>query len=113
MCRRLAGLQDHAAELDRVAGFQRRECVFGLCLRAEVDRRAGLVAKLEVPRQKIRVQVGEDDTTDLEAVRLCFLEILPHVALRIDDGSGSGHAVADKIRRVREATEIELLEDQH
>ena len=50
-----------------------------------------------MPRQKIRMQVGQDDMTNLEAVRACFLEILPHVALRVDDGSGSGHAVADEI----------------
>ena len=76
--RRFAGFEHHTSELDPVAGFQRRERVFGFRLRAQVNCSAGLVAKLEVTRKEIRVQVGEDDVTDLEIVRPGFLEILLH-----------------------------------
>ena len=59
------------------------------------------------------MQVGEDDVANLHAVRFGFVEILLHVALRIDDGGGPADAVTDEIRGMGEAVEVELLEDQH
>ena len=57
-------------------------------LRAQVDRRAGAIAQLEVPGQKVGVQVGENDVADRQPVLLRERQVLLDVALRIDDDSG-------------------------
>ena len=53
-----------------------------------------------------------DDPLDREAAHRRVLEILPDVALRIDDDRAPGARVADEVRRVRQALEVVLLEDE-
>ena len=57
------------------------------------------------------MKVGEEDVRDAQAVLGGEREVLLDVALRIDDRRGLRLLVADQIGRVREAIQIELLED--
>jgi hypothetical protein len=57
------------------------------------------------------MQVGEEDVGDSEMVLVCEREILPDVALRIHHRGDAGLLVADEIRRVREAIQVELVQD--
>ena len=82
-----------------------------LAARAEIDRRAGPVAQLEMAGDEIGVEVGEEDVRDPQAVLLGEGQVLVDVALRVDDRGRPGRLVADEIRRVRQAVQIELLED--
>ena len=61
---------------------------------------------------EVGVKMREDDVLDSKRVIGRERKILIDVALRIDDGGGVRLLVADQIRRVRQAGEIELLEDQ-
>ena len=111
MAGRLDGLQPDAAELHAIAVAQRREHVLGLRGRAQMDRRAGSVAQFEMTGDEIRMQMREEDVRDPQAARLRERQVLIDVALRIDDRSDPRLLVGDQIRRVRQAVQIELMED--
>jgi hypothetical protein len=57
------------------------------------------------------VQMSQDYVFDLQLILSGELQISLDVSLRIDDGSCARLLVTDKIGRVGEAIEIELLED--
>ena len=78
---------------------------------AQVDRRAGPVAQLQVAGDEIGVKVRQDDMPNLEAVCAGKGEVLVDVALGIDDDRGVRRLVADEIRGVRQTSEVELLQD--
>ena len=58
------------------------------------------------------MEVRLDDALDREAPRRGIVEILPDVALRIDDDRASRTRITDEVRRVRQALEVVLLEDE-
>jgi len=64
-----------------------------------------------VAGNEVRVEVRQEDVPDAQTVLGGKRQVLIHVTLRIDDGSGVCLLVADQIRRVREAIQIELLQD--
>ena len=108
---RLEETQRHRAHPDLVALGNRRvgERRSGLC--AEVDLRTGSLGQLPVPRHEIRVEVRLDDVPDRQALRFGLLEVGLDVPPRVDD---SRFAVRpDHVGRLRQATEIELLEEHH
>ena len=109
--RRLERLQPHPAEIDDVAVVERRERVLRLRGRAQIDRRAGAIAQLEVAGNEVGVEVREEDVLDPQAMLGGEREVLIDVTLRVDDGRRARLLVADQIRGVREAIQIELLED--
>ena len=79
---------------------------------AEVDPRAGPIAELEMAGDEVRVEVGEEDVLDPDAVPLRGVEVHPDVALRVDHGRDAAPLVCDEVRSVRQAAEVVLLEDQ-
>ena len=60
---------------------------------------------------EVRVQVGEEDVRDTQAVLRGERQVLLDVALRIDDRGGAGGLVADQVRGMGQAVQIELVED--
>src|SRR5215510_2088101 len=57
---------------------------------------------------EVRMQVCLNDVFDFQILRRRFFDVLIDVALRIDNG---GFAIrADQVRRMRETSQIELLE---
>jgi len=78
----------------------------------EYDRCSRGIGQFEMPRQKIGVEVGLDHPVDRQAGRSRVVEILRHVALRVDHRGHAARGVADEIRRVRQTTEVVLLEIQ-
>jgi hypothetical protein len=64
-----------------------------------------------VPRDEIGVQMSQDYVFDLQLILSGELQISLDVPLRIDDGSCARLFVTNKVGSVREAIEIELLED--
>ena len=111
VARRFDRLQPHAPELDASPSCERRERVFRLRRGAEIDRRADAIAQLEMSGDEVGVQVRQDDVRDAQPVLGGEGDVLIDVALRIDDGRGAGRLVADEVRRVRQAIEIELMQD--
>ena len=103
--------QPHGAELDAVAVSEWREGVLGLRGAPEVNRRATLLLQLEMARDEVRVEVREDDVADRQAVFSGERHVLIDVTLRIDDGSCRRLLVANQIRRMSEAIQVELVED--
>ena len=79
--------------------------------RAEVDRRAGALAQLEVARHEVGVEVRQEHVPDPAAEPVRVLEVLLDVALGVDHGRDAGGFVGDQVRGVREAAEVVLLED--
>ena len=78
----------------------------------EVDRRARPVAQLQVSGHEVGVQVRQHTCSIVQAVLLRELQVLIDVALRIHHRGRARSLVADQVRGVREALQIELLE-QH
>ena len=69
-------------KFDPVAVVERREAVLRVRSGAEVDRRSGVVAKLEMTGDEIRVKVGQDDVRDLQSSLLGKRHVLVDIALR-------------------------------
>ena len=111
VARRLERGQADLAELDDIAVAERRERVLRPGPGAEIDGDAGAVAQLEVSGDEVGVKVREEDVRDPQVVLGREGEILIDVALRIDDGCGVRAGVADEVRGVRQAIQIELLQD--
>jgi hypothetical protein len=107
----LERLETHAAELEQVAIVKRRKCVGGLRGAAEVDGCARAIAQLEVASDEVGVKVREEDVPDLQPVLGGERDVLVGVALRIDHGCRAGRLVPNEIGGVRQARQIELLED--
>jgi hypothetical protein len=82
-----------------------------LGLGAHVDPRARALAQLEVPREEVGVAVGEEHVADRRADHARLLQIHVDVAPRIDDQRGLGRLVDDEVGGLREATEVDLLQD--
>ena len=76
-----------------------------------MNRRARLLVQLEVSGDEVGVKVREDDVTDRQSAFSGERYVLIDVTLRIDDGRCRRRLVADQIRRVREAVEIELVKN--
>ena len=96
---RLEHLQTHIRpELDLGPVGHRLERVFRLGSGSEMDGRAGSLRELEVTRNEVGVEVGQEDVTYLERLALGVLEILVDVALWIHDAGDAGRLVRDQIR---------------
>ena len=101
----------HAAEFNRLVVAERLEGVFRAGGGAEVDRRAGAIAQLQVAGQEVGMEMGEEDVRDPQPVFRGEGEVTVHVALGVHDGRDSGGFIPDQVGRVREAIEVELLQD--
>ena len=64
-----------------------------------------------MPGDEVGVEMGEEHVRDAQPVLGGNAKVLIDVALRIDDGRGARLLVADEIRRVRQAIQIELVQD--
>jgi hypothetical protein len=60
---------------------------------------------------EIGVKVGQENMLDLQAVFGRKRDVPIDVALRIDNGSGRGFLISDKIRSVGQTIQIKLLKD--
>ena len=60
---------------------------------------------------EVGVKVRQDDVLDRQVVLLGENKVLIDVALRVDDRGHADLLVTDKIGSVRQAIEIELLQD--
>jgi hypothetical protein len=105
-------LQADAAELDDVALAARRVGVCGFGGGAEINRRARQIAQFQMSGDEIGVKVREEDVADLEGVFGGEGEVLADVALGINNCGRAGRFVSDQIGGVRQARQIELLENQ-
>ncbi len=103
--------QPDLAELDDIAVAERRERVFRLRLRTEIDPDAGTVPQLEMSGDEVGVKVREEDVRDPQVVLGREGEILIDVALRIDHGCRARAGVADQVRGVCQAIQVKLLQD--
>src|SRR6185503_12630557 len=76
-------------------------------LRAKNNFGPGALGELAVAADKIRVQVRFDHIFDLEILSSSFLDVLIHVALRIDHHRFTFRS--DEVGSMRQTSEIELL----
>jgi hypothetical protein len=60
---------------------------------------------------KVGVEMRQEDVPDGEPVLRGQFEVLIRIALRVDNGCRAGRFVSDQIRGVRQARQIELLQD--
>ena len=109
--RRFERLQPHAPEIDDVAVVERDERILGPRARAEVDPRAGAVAQFEVPGHEVGVEVREEHVLDAQPVLGGEREVVIDVTLRVDHRGAVRLLVADQVRGVGEAIQVELLQN--
>src|SRR5688572_5470181 len=76
-----------------------------------MNGRAGRVANLDVPGDKVGMEVRKEDVADRQAMAIRLIPVLLCVASWIDNDRRAGLLVADEIRRMRETIEIELFEN--
>src|ERR1700675_3595711 len=60
---------------------------------------------------EVRVEMGEEDVTDLEPEPFCIGDILMYIALRIDDDGCAALFIAKQVRGMGEAAEVILFQD--
>ena len=63
-------------------------------------------------RDEVCVQMSQENMLDLQFMFGGKGQILRDVALRIDNGGGTGGFITDQVRSMSKAIQIELLEDQ-
>jgi hypothetical protein len=110
VARGLQDLEPHVAELDPIAVLQRDALELRLGPAAEVDRGPGPVAELDVARDEVGMEVGEEDVLDRVAARLGIGQVPVDVTLRIDHRGGLRLFIRDHVRRMRQAGEVVLLD---
>jgi len=110
--RRFQRLETHAPKLDSVVIAKRGKRVPCFRRGAEIDRRAHPVAQLQMPGDEIGVQVRQEDVLDGEPMFGGKRNVLVDVALRVNDGCRACRLVSNEVGRVRQAWQVELLEDQ-
>nr|WP_308406722.1 hypothetical protein [Streptomyces sudanensis] len=76
------------------------------------DAGAGAFGQFQVAGEEVGVDVGLDDALDGQAVALGGGEVVVDVAPGVDHDGPAGGAVADEVRGVGEAVEVEPHEDQ-
>jgi hypothetical protein len=109
--RRFNRLEADATELDASSVGERRERVFGLRRRAEIDARADPIAQLQMAGDEVGVEMRQDHMFDAQPVLFGVRHILLDVALWIDDGGNAALLIPDDVGRVREAIQVELMKD--
>src|ERR1700686_3117583 len=70
--------------------------------------RAAARSKLAMPADEIRMEVRLENPADAQALPACLIDVLIHVALRIDDRSLA--TAADQVGGVCQTAEVELPE---
>ena len=111
MARRLEDLQTHTADVDRLAVAPGRERVLRPCPSTQTDGGPRAISELEMAGDEVGVEMGQEHVANPQAVPFGRIDVPLHVALRIDDDGRTALAVADKVRRVGETIEVELLEN--
>ena len=111
MARRFQHLQANASEFENVAIAKRSKRVRRFGRGAEIDRCAHAIAQLQMPGDKIGVEMRQEYVLDLERVLGGKGNVLIRVPLRVNDGRRACLLVSDHVGSVRQARQIELLED--
>src|SRR5437867_9978737 len=109
MPRSLDHLDAHVPQRDNGAVAHGLERVFSERFASEANRRACAIAQLEMSGEEVRVEVREKNVGDTEMVLRSERQILIDVSLRIDDRGCAARLVADEVRCVGKAVQIELL----
>ncbi len=71
-----------------------------------MNLRAGSIAQLEVPGEKVGVEMRQKDVTNLQAGLLGIRDVGIDVALRIDNDRRATRRIANQVRRVGEAVQV-------
>ena len=109
--RSLERLECHArAQLQHVTIRQGLERKLRLSARAEADRRADLITQLEMSRDEIGMEVGQDRVANLEPLLLRIGDVLVDVTLRVNDRSDPASLVRHEVGGVSQAAEVVLRE---
>ncbi len=69
------------------------------------------IAQLQMPGNEIGMEMGEEDVPDCERVFGGEFHVLIHVPLRVHNGCRARRLVSNQVGGVRQARQIELLED--
>ena len=111
VARRFEGLQAHASELEDLAIAKRNEYI--RCLRhgSQIDFCAYPIAQFQMSSNEIGMEMRQEYVLDLKSVLGSKRDVLVRVALRVNDGCRTGLLVSNKVGGVRQARQIELLED--
>ena len=91
---------------------KRRKGVLRLRLAPETNRGADALVQLEVPGEKVSVEMGEENVADLPTVGLSLRQILVNITLRINHDGGTRRLIGDEIGGMGQTTEI-ILFQQH
>src|SRR3984957_6562557 len=89
VARRFQYLQTQSGEVEHVPVPHRHECVFRLGACSEMNGCVAAVTQLQVPRNEVRMEVGQKDVTDPEAKLLSVRQVLMDIALWVDDDRGA------------------------
>jgi hypothetical protein len=108
----VADLEGDPAQLEALTVSERLHREVGCGDVAVGDGGPGRVSQLEVAGQEVGVEVGLDDSLDLQVECGRIFEVAADVALRVDDHRSSGGLVSDQVAEDRQARQLVLTEDQ-
>jgi len=111
VARRLQNFDANGSKIDHRAVAHRFEPVFGNGFSSQTDGRANAVAQLEVARNEVGVKMRQEHINNAQVVLRCECQILIDVTLRVDNGRDTTLLVGNDVGGVREAVQVELLEN--
>ena len=88
----------------------RHEIKLRLGLATQVNLRPGALPQLQMPRQEVRMKVGQIHMLNLPTVLLCLRQIGLNIPLGIHHHGTPGRRVSDEVRSVGQTSQIMLLE---
>jgi hypothetical protein len=109
--RSLKSCHAYASELNGCVIAQRDVSILDRTSGTDADDGTGSIAKLKVTCQEVSVQMREEHMCDPQAVFAGKREILPDIALWVDNCRRTRLLVTDQIRSVRETIQVKLLEN--
>ncbi len=112
MPRRFQNLQSYPPELQNIPIAKSSKCVGCLRGRPQADRGAGAIAQFKMPGNEIGVQMRQEHVLDRQPILAGKRNVLVRVALRINNDGGTRLLIPNDVRRMRQAWQVELLEDQ-
>jgi hypothetical protein len=108
----LEHFQTDPAKAQPLSVAQPRELVLGVRTTAEVDPGTLAVAQLEMPGDEVSVKVGQEHVPDPAAEPVGVLDVLVNITLRIDHRGDAASLISHQVRRMRQAPQVVLPEDQ-
>src|SRR3984957_16349995 len=111
VARRFENLQPQVRKLECVSIRHRRKGIFPPRRAAQINRCATAVTQLQMPGNKVGMEVCQEDVANLQTESLRVRHVLFDIALWIDNGRSCASLISQQVGGMGQATQIVLFQN--